>query len=657
MNLQEAARNYERNVSQYLQQMLRAGSANVLNPQGIGQTRQAGSNTLMYGTTPSSTQVKQWIAGHGGNPYTRELMAQGGRRVTRRENALALNRAGAQEQSTLQQFIDQAQSRYDEANAANKERYADILQRLEGRYERNMARVDNWGLAAEGDARERAAEAFGNVQANLSARGLGNASIADAFRQRNARDLDRNLQQISEQRDSRAAQYDQALSKDVTDFMASRYDNAPKMSDVIQLAQLQAQRGPQQAMTPNSNDRRTTINYNYAPPQASGPMMGGVSPGAAMAMAAGMQAQLSPLYGAAYGPRIGYVPNQYYSRDRQSMDVEEMAARGIPLDPVQLRVLRERQALRDRIARRRQEAEAPVRGPMGPFPEDYGPTLPEYPLELMPSQPVPVNQPPITVGYPAVDAGLGSLMGAYGGGVGPAAAMVGQIAGNMAQAYQMDQPRPIVPPMSPQVPAPINVGFPPEYAGALGQLAGAYGYGMGSPAALAGTAAALTYQPPQDPDYTLPIPVIPIPFGPRGGIPSNPPRPPALPPREVRPPSPRPTAPPVSQQLPIPEPTQPIPQPTPKPPRKPSQPRPKPRTPTKPNWPQRTVPPGRVPVPQRVPQYIPPVRSPIPGPRPFIPGPQPLVPVFGGGSVGGRGIGGAWGRIGGSLGASPFLIF
>lgn len=129
------------------------------------------------------------------------------------------------------------QSKLDQANAANESRYQDILGRLEGRYSRNMARVGNWGRSAADDAVERSKEAMGAIQANLSGRGLGNFSNSEAFRQRNSRDLDGSLQQISEMRDARAAEYDQSLSKDIADFMERRTDKAPDMNQMLQLMQ------------------------------------------------------------------------------------------------------------------------------------------------------------------------------------------------------------------------------------------------------------------------------------------------------------------------------------------------------------------------------------------------------------------------------------
>lgn len=323
-SLQNAAREYERNVRSYLQQMLRAGSANMAGqpaPWGPSGTSYADSRgaTFRSGETPNDTQVKAWINAHGGNPYQLELMSMGGgKKLTRRQVANALTRAGAAEQNTLASFLQDAQDRLNEANDANKQRYEDILKRLEDRYSRNMDRVSNWGKTAEADARESAFEAMAGIQANLSARGLGNSTIVEAFRQRNARDLNRNLTQISEMRDSRAAQYDQALSGDIASFMERRTDKAPDFGQIAALAQAYGVGGGGQGFAGQDMGDGTYRQTQYIPAQQAPQIIpqGGVSAQTAMMMAAGMQNAFAPMQAAAYGPRIGYVPNQFVPRER-----------------------------------------------------------------------------------------------------------------------------------------------------------------------------------------------------------------------------------------------------------------------------------------------------------------------------------------------------
>lgn len=324
-SLQNAAREYERNVRSYLQQTLRAGSANMAGqpaPWGPNGTSYADGRGMTFrsGETPTDTQVKQFINARGGNPYQRELMGlSGNKKLTRRQVANALTRAGAAEQNTLASFLQDAQDRLNEANDANRQRYEDILKRLEERYERGMSRVSEWGKTAEADARESAFEAMAGIQANLSARGLGNSTIVEAFRQRNARDLNRNLTQISEMRDSRAAQYDQALSGDIASFMERRTDKAPDFGQIAALAQAYGVGGGGQGFAGQDMGDGTYRQQQYIPAQQAPQIMpqGGVSAQTAMMMAGMTGAMMSPMMAAAYGPRIGYVPNQFTPRERE----------------------------------------------------------------------------------------------------------------------------------------------------------------------------------------------------------------------------------------------------------------------------------------------------------------------------------------------------
>lgn len=399
------------------------------------------------------------------------------------------------QQGGMMGFLQQAQDQYNAANKANEDRYQDILGRLEGRYDRNMERVGNWGQTAMADSRDRAAENMGAIQANLSARGLGNSSIVESYRQRNAADLDRNLGQISEMRDSRMAQYDQTLSKDIADFMERRYDNAPNIGQIAQLAQLYGAgggsnigyfgggertsgsgRGSRRAISnpagrrqgsrpfnrdeaarqyerdvkqylqqmlrtgsanmagqplpwgPNGtsySDRRgLTFRYGQSPddkqvrewidrhggnPYSTRPndrrefMAGGVSPMAAMQMAAGMQGMMAPLQNAAFNIYNagfnGYNPNTYggYQPRYAEASLEPQSEGDAPLTPVQERVLREQAEKEQRIAERRFAAEQEAAsqpyferqaeaGTYGPLPQPgysydpnplYGPQLPQ----------------------------------------------------------------------------------------------------------------------------------------------------------------------------------------------------------------------------------------------------------------------------------------
>lgn len=303
----------------------------------------------------------------------------GGKKLTRRQVANALTRAGAAEQSTLASFLQDAQDRLNEANDANKQRYEDILKRLEDRYSRNMDRVSNWGKTAEADARESAFETMAGIQANLSARGLGNSTIVEAFRQRNSRDLNRNLTQISEMRDSRAAQYDQALSGDIASFMERRTDKAPDFGQIAALAQAYGVGGGGQGFAGQDMGDGTYRQQQYVPAEQAPQIMptGGVSAQTAMMMAGMTGAMMSPMMAAAYGvPQQQRRPMAYY-QPQPAVPVTQ-DGRAIPQEAVPDNGLAERVAAR-RFAQQQMQANQPYfaaqrqSGVYGPLPNrEYG---------------------------------------------------------------------------------------------------------------------------------------------------------------------------------------------------------------------------------------------------------------------------------------------
>ncbi len=205
------------------------GSARWLSPGLEAYYNKIGPHAHMtYGQTPNYTQVDSYIKSIGGNPYTRQLNAL-------KENWRSGKSAPPTRDQRLQEFLDSAKAQEEAANAANEERYQDILGRLEDRYDRNMERVSNYGEAALQDLIESSDETLRDIRGNLANRGLGSSTIFDAFRQRSARDLAREKQRLSEQVDKRAAEYDQALSKDIAAFMERRTDEGPNQNMIAEL--------------------------------------------------------------------------------------------------------------------------------------------------------------------------------------------------------------------------------------------------------------------------------------------------------------------------------------------------------------------------------------------------------------------------------------
>jgi len=281
------AEQWRKMVQQRLNTMLGVGDRRGLpggnpNPRWTGATGDGSSGdaaearggmSFQRGVSPTNTQVDQYIKSLGGNPYSAKAR-QAQRGITevrhiksamhpsvarsvnsvlgtgrRRVNAVstkgglaaeARRQAKAekdQEKSSLKSFLEDAQSQYDKANAANESRYTEILGDLRDNKTRNLDRVANYGVAASADLDERAAEVLGGIRANLSARGLGNSTVFDSFRQRNSRDLAREQQRLSEQVDSRTAEYDTKATNDIAAFMEKRTDQAPDYGQIAGLAQ------------------------------------------------------------------------------------------------------------------------------------------------------------------------------------------------------------------------------------------------------------------------------------------------------------------------------------------------------------------------------------------------------------------------------------
>ena len=344
-NNQARAEQWHKAVRQQMNKMLNVGSRHTLpggNPNGTGPG-------LTQGVTPNDAEVQEYIRSLGGNPYIAKMQAaqqglrnlkdynktgssgvakQAAKQVNKtfgalsKKNKSTKSKASVPEgESDLQKFLADAQSQYDAANKANEERYADILGRLEGSRDRNLERVENYGVAAGADLEERAAETLGNIKARLSARGLGNSTIFSAFEQRNARDLANEQQRLSERVDSRTADYDQRLTADIASFMERRNDVGPDYNQIANIAQQYGLSGDGQGY--QAPEEVASSGYQgpggsasvvekpqvaqaemVAPPQVPQPTVPqyrrqqpvGVSPQAAMMIARNTQAQM-PNYG------------------------------------------------------------------------------------------------------------------------------------------------------------------------------------------------------------------------------------------------------------------------------------------------------------------------------------------------------------------------
>lgn len=185
------------------------------------------------------------------------------------------------------QLSQQWKQKQDEANAANEARYSEIKGNKQAQANRVMNEVGNWGNFQKAMNDEKAKETLGNIQANLASRGLGNTTIGDSFRQRNARDLQLTNQDLSERKSDRYVNYDNALSNDYNAFIERKTDKAPEYGQMqALLAKLGEAQAYQQAAA--ARQQQPTV---AAVPQDGGQGMGMGAPSQAAWNHAGRQAQ------------------------------------------------------------------------------------------------------------------------------------------------------------------------------------------------------------------------------------------------------------------------------------------------------------------------------------------------------------------------------
>lgn len=203
--------------------------------------KEAGGLRLKYGVAPNDSQLDQWIKQNGGYPSgtNKGLMNNKPGSTSNRKHqvskAAELSKVKAAK-TDLEKFFESAEKKVLEANDANRKRRDTILKDLDDRYNRVMDRIGNFGVAARADLQERSAEALGNIQANLSARGLGNSTIMASFMQRNQRDLAREQQRVSEMVDTRAMNADMKMTSEKTGFLERINENAPDYNQLMNLA-------------------------------------------------------------------------------------------------------------------------------------------------------------------------------------------------------------------------------------------------------------------------------------------------------------------------------------------------------------------------------------------------------------------------------------
>jgi hypothetical protein len=242
---------YQREMRKKLERIVQPGKSKNWNQRRKGEftenyrnaVGEMGGLTWKFGQEITDADVQKFIAHSGGNPYAKKLKEI---QVTTRNEPSTPSRfsrmrsvekeAAKAEKSLIEQLADEYKRANEEAKAANLARYDEGHGELSGLRTRNSDRVKNYGIAAKGDLEDRFSENLAEVTAGLSGRGLGNSTITSAFEAKNARDLAREQQRLSEMVDDRASRYDTQDTGNLVGFVERRNDIAPDMGGLTELA-------------------------------------------------------------------------------------------------------------------------------------------------------------------------------------------------------------------------------------------------------------------------------------------------------------------------------------------------------------------------------------------------------------------------------------
>ena len=270
------------------------GASRQMDPLGLSLSAPMGTPGYQQGSTlpgainlrsnmdPTDEQIKAYMKLMGGS----DQQAQQPAATANQGAAPAADNSIA---SLMAQISQQYQKQMDAANAANEARYSEIKGNKQAQANRVMNEVGNWGNFQKAMNDEKAKETLGNIQANLASRGLGNTTIGDSFRQRNARDLQLTNQDLSERKSDRYVNYDNALSNDYNAFIERKTDKAPEYGQMqALLAKLGEAQAYQQAAAARQQQQQASV---AAVPQDGGQGMGMGAPSQAAWNHAGRQAQ------------------------------------------------------------------------------------------------------------------------------------------------------------------------------------------------------------------------------------------------------------------------------------------------------------------------------------------------------------------------------
>ena len=137
---------------------------------------------------------------------------------------------------TINELIEQFQTSYDEARAANIERYDEIVGQYEQLYGRQMEGLEGYGERARAGIEERWEHAATTGQQEMVNRGLTGTTIAPTMQMGYERGRGAELARLDESINQAMLGADVGLTESMLGFMERREDPYPDMSALGDLA-------------------------------------------------------------------------------------------------------------------------------------------------------------------------------------------------------------------------------------------------------------------------------------------------------------------------------------------------------------------------------------------------------------------------------------
>ena len=135
------------------------------------------------------------------------------------------------------------QESWDAANAANEERFGNLLQRSDDLYDRSMGRVSQLGQDQMAESRKSYDESLAGMQARLGTRGLSGTTVGPSLQQGIDRGYQDAVRGIQENMLRQQLATDIGLTKDRLGVMERRTDAHPDYGELFNIAQAMAAGG------------------------------------------------------------------------------------------------------------------------------------------------------------------------------------------------------------------------------------------------------------------------------------------------------------------------------------------------------------------------------------------------------------------------------